>query len=81
MYPISPTSVAPSAHEAPQEDPEYPVGVFEADALDSTLQHQDLLAQHGVRDGDAIAVRGSRDEQGDPAAEDLHRPRLPESSR
>jgi hypothetical protein len=48
---------------------------------DSALQHQDLPAQHGILDGDAIAVRGSRDEQGDQAAEDLDRPRLPESSR
>jgi hypothetical protein len=73
--------VPPSADEAPQEDPEHPVGVFEADALDAALQHQDLLAEHGVLDGEAVSVRGSRDEQGDQGAEDFHRPRLPESSR
>jgi len=73
--------IAPSADEAPQEDPEHPVGVFEADALDSTLQDQDLLTQHSVLDGEPIAVRGGRDEQGDQVAEDSHCPRLPGSGR
>jgi hypothetical protein len=51
------------------------------DALDAALPHQDRLAQDGVLDGEAIAVRGTRDKQADQVAEDFHRLRLPESSR
>ena len=62
-----------------QEDPEHPVGVFEAGALDASLQDQDLLAKDGILNREPVSVRGNRHEQSDQMANGIHLPSLPGS--
>ena len=48
--------VPPTTDESAQEDPEHPVSVFEASALDASLQDQDLLVKDCIPNREPVSI-------------------------